>query len=160
MSLQTAAEEFLSQKRIAVVGVSRDKKATGHAIFKTLRARGHDVVPVNPHAEEVAGGPCYPSVGAIPDAVDAVVVVTPSDVAADVVRDCAEAGVTRVWLHHNALFGAAHGSASEEAVEVARERGLEVIAGACPLMFGEQADLGHKCMRWLLGAFHKLPEAA
>ena len=159
MSLQSAAETFLSQKRLAVVGASRGS-GTGNAIFKTLRAWGLDVVPVNPHAEEVAGVTCYPDLRSVPDGVDAVVVVTPRAVAESVVRQCAEIGVSHVWMHHNALFGARSSSSSQAAVELARERGIQVIAGGCPLMFGDNADVGHRCMRWILSVFHKLPEAA
>ena len=52
MTIQTQAEAFLSQNQIAVVGVSR-KRGTGNAIFKALRKRGYEVVPVNPKASEV-----------------------------------------------------------------------------------------------------------
>ncbi len=156
MTIRSQAEAFLSEKRIAVVGVSR-KPGTGSAILKGLRKRGYVTVPVNPNASEIDGETCYPNVAAIDGGVGAAVIVTRPEVAESVVRDCAEAGIARVWMHHNALFGARRSSVSESAVEYGRDHGLDIIAGGCPMMFGDGADLGHRCMKWWLGVRRKLP---
>jgi hypothetical protein len=39
-----------------------------------------------------------------------------------------------------------------------RENGINVIPGGCPLMYGQTADFGHKCMRWILGVTGGLPK--
>ncbi|MEZ4862796.1 MAG: CoA-binding protein [Caldilineaceae bacterium] len=156
MNIKEQAEAFLAQKRIAIVGVSR-KQGTGNGIFTNLRARGYQVFPVNPNAAEVMGELCYPNLQAIPGGVDAAVIVTRPEVTAAVVRDCIEAGVHHVWMHYNALFGAGNSSVSAAAVAYCREHDIDVIAGGCPLMFGEGADVGHKCMRWILGVTGGLP---
>ncbi|HRW09744.1 MAG TPA: CoA-binding protein [Caldilineaceae bacterium] len=156
MDIKEQAAAFLAQKRIAVVGVSREQ-GTGNGIFTSLRGRGYEVFPVNPNATEVMGEPCYPTLQAIPGGVDAAVIVTRPEVTEAVVRDCAEAGVSHVWMHYNALFGAGNSSVSDAAVAYCREHNIDVIAGGCPLMFGEGADVGHKCMRWILGVTGGLP---
>ena len=156
MSIKTQAESFLAQKRIAVVGVSRTQ-GTGNAIFKGLRARGYNVYPVNPNTTEVEGEICYPNLKAIPDGVDAAVIVTRPDVTEAVARECVEAGVSHVWMHYNPFFGAGNSSVSDAATTYCREHGVNVIPGGCPLMFGQGADVGHKCMRWLLDVTGKLP---
>lgn len=158
MDIKEQAEAFLAKKRIAVVGVSR-KQGTGNGIFTGLRQRGYEVFPVNPNATEVMGEPCYPTLQTIPGGVDAVVIVTRPEVTEAVVRDCAEAGVSQVWMHFNALFGAGNSSVSEAAVAYCREHDIDVIAGGCPMMFGEGADVGHRCMRWILGVTGGLPRA-
>jgi predicted CoA-binding protein len=151
--LQTAANDFLAQKRIAIAGVSRSEKETANMIYKRFRSAGYQVFPVNPNAQTVEGDPCYPDIKSIPGGVDAVLIVTHPSVSAQVVRDCAEAGVKRVWMHEG--MG---GSVSDEAVALCRENGISVIPGACPLMFGPTADFGHKCIRWWLGLTGKLPQ--
>ena len=156
MGIEIQAKEFLAQKRIAVVGVSREQ-GTANGILKALRKRGHEVVPVNPNASEVEGETCYPDLKSIPDGVDAAVVVTSPQISEHVVRECVQAGVPRVWMHHNALFGAKSSSVSQTATEYGRQHGIDVIAGGCPLMFGEGADPGHRFMCWLLRLFQKLP---
>lgn len=154
LSLQEGVNDFLAQKRIAVAGVSRDTKQPANLIFRTLRKAGYEVVPVNPAAEEVEGTACYRDIKSIPGGVEAVMVVTSPDVAEQVVRECSELPVSRLWLHRS--FGA--GSVSEDAVAFCRERGMSVIAGGCPLMFLPGADMGHKCMRWVLRLTGGLPK--
>jgi len=151
--LRDAAEEFLAQRRIAVAGVSRDSKQPANLIYRRLRDAGHDVFPVNPNAEEVEGDRAYPSVTAIPEGVDGVVVVTTPEVALRVVDDCAEAGVPRVWLHR----GMGPGSTSPDAVARCREHGIRVIPGGCPNMFGETSDPGHRFMCRMLTVTGKVP---
>ncbi|MGD2070220.1 MAG: CoA-binding protein [Gemmatimonadota bacterium] len=152
--LRAAAEDFLSQRRIAVVGVSREGDSAANPVYRRLREKGYEVFPVNPHADEVEGDPCLPSVGEIPGGVDGVVVATHPAVSADVARECVAAGVPRVWFHRS--FGT--GSVSDEAVAVCEQAGLRVMAGACPMMFLEPVDFGHRCMRWILDKTGKLPE--
>jgi predicted CoA-binding protein len=152
-SLREAATDFLDQRRIAVAGVSRDTKQSANLIYRRLRETGHEVFAVNPNADEVEGEHCYHRVQEIPGGVDGVVVVTPLEAAPQVVADAADAGVTRVWLHR----GIGPGSLSEDAVAFCHEHGMSVIPGACPCMFGATADPGHRCMRVVLQATHKIP---
>src|SRR3954464_1720735 len=91
-TLRAAAEAFLAQPRIAVAGVSRDPKQPANLIYRRLRDAGHTVFPVNPHADETEGAPCFASVRDVPGPVDGVVVVTPPDQAERVVEDSAAVG--------------------------------------------------------------------
>lgn len=152
--LADAARDFLALPRIAVVGVSRRGAEAANVVYRKLRGAGTTVFPVNPNATEVEGDPCYPDLGSIPDGVDGVVIATHPDVSAQVVADCAKLGIRRVWIHRS--FG--QGSVSEEAVRRCREAGIEVIPGACPMMFCSPVDPGHKCMRWILRLTGGLPK--
>ncbi len=144
---------FLQGKRIAVAGVSRTAKGVANAIFKKLRDAGYDVVPVNPKASEVEGVRSYADVASIPGAIDGVMIATAPDAALSIVRQCADKGVKHVWFHR--AFGAA--SASPQAIEDAKARGIAVIANGCPMMYVEPVDGGHKCIRWWLNLFGKVP---
>lgn len=152
-TLPRGVVDFLAVKRIAVAGVSRDRRQPANAIFRRLRETGHEVVPINPKAVEVEGARCYPSLGAVPDAIDAVMIVTPPDASAEVVRQAAERGVKQVWFHRS--FG--DGSVSPEALVACNTRGIEPIVGGCPLMYCGNVDVGHRCFRWWLGFRGKLP---
>jgi hypothetical protein len=44
-----------------------------------------------------------------------------------------------------------------EAAEFCRQRGISVIAGACPMMYGPGVDFGHTCMRVLMNLTGRLP---
>lgn len=153
-TLQEAVAEFLSSDRIAVVGVSRDSRGTANAIYRKFRGNGVRVVPVNRRAEMAEGDTCYPDLGSIPGGVRAVFIVAPPDTALDVVRQCRELGIRRVWIHGSFGFG----SVSKEAVAFCRQNDIRVIAGACPMMFLEPVDFAHRGMRAVLGWFGRLPD--
>lgn len=151
--LEEAAKEFLSQRRIAVAGVSRNPKEAANLIFRKLRDSGHDVYAINPRATEVEGVACYPDLASLPVPVDALVIATPPSAAKTLVDQCAKLGIGRVWMHRS-IGG---GSVSSEAVDACRGHGIRVISGACPMMFCEPVDFGHKCMRWIGKLTGQLP---
>lgn len=153
----TNVDDFLAQRRIAVAGVSRDRRRhpVGNLIYHRLRRTGHEVFPVNPHMPAFDGDRCYPDVRSIPGGVDGVVIITRPETAQRIVRDCGEAGVRRVWMHQS--LGKGSSSVSPEAIEYCRQHGIGVIAGACPMMYGPGVDFGHTCMRWVLRLTGGLP---
>ncbi|UCC75119.1 MAG: CoA-binding protein [Gemmatimonadota bacterium] len=151
--MREAVEDFLAQKRVAVAGVSRDGNSAANLIYRKLRSSGYEVFAVNPNAAMVEGDACYPDLKSIPGGVDCVVIATHPRVTGQVVRECAELGITRVWMHRS--FGT--GSVSEDAVSYCRESGIEVIPGGCPMMFCQPVDFPHKCMRWILNLTGGLP---
>ena len=70
-------------------------------------------------------------------------------------RECADLGIKRVWMHRS--FG--RGSVSDTATLYGRERGITVIDGGCPCMFDPTADLGHKLMRLVFTLNGNVPKA-
>lgn len=151
------ASEFLSHKRVAVTGVSRSSKDHGaNVVFKRMVERGYEVYPVNPNATTVEGVTSYPDIKSIPGGVELVVIGTRPEHADQTMRECAELGITRVWMHR--LMG--KGSCSHDAAVYGREHGITVIEGGCPLMFGPTADTGHKVMRALFSLTGGVPRQA
>jgi hypothetical protein len=144
---------FLRGRRFAVAGVSRQPNQAANAVLRKLRSSGYEVFPINPKASEVEGTTCYRDLSAIPGQLDGVVIATAPDVSTEVVRQCGDHGVHRVWFHRS--FG--NGSVSEEAVRECHARGIECIVGGCPLMFCEPVDVGHRCMRWWLQRQGRVP---
>lgn len=154
-TMKDAASDFLNSKRIAVTGVSREPASHGsNIVYQRLRERGYEVFAVNPNAEQVEGDAAFRDLASIPGGVDAVVIGTRTETAMDTVKECAELGIKRVWMHRG--FGG--GSVSETAAEFGRANGVEVIDGGCPLMFDPTADGGHKVMRWMLTLTGNVPK--
>lgn len=156
-TLETRVNEFLAQKRIAVAGVSRNNShhPAGNLIYRRLKKTGHEVFPVNPHMQTFEGDRCYADLRSIPGGVDGVVIVTGPDTTERIVRDCSDAGVRRVWMHQS--MGKKASSVSPAAIEYCHEHDISVIAGACPMMYGDGVDFGHTCMRWFLTLTGGLP---
>jgi uncharacterized protein len=156
MKLNEAAERFLSEKRIAVTGVSRTPKGHGgNIVYLRLRQRGYEVFPVNPNAEEVEGDRCYPDVSSIPGGVRAVVIATSPEAADRTMQECVDLGVRQVWMHRSV----GGGSVSATATRLGRSNAITVIDGGCPLMFEPTADGGHKVMRVLCSLTGAVPRS-
>lgn len=125
-------ERFLAHERVVMIGATDDPKKFGSTIHAAFVQHGHEVVPVNPRRESVAGTSCWPDLRSVPGEVDAVIIVLEGPAAFDAVRECVLRDVSMVWLFRGV---GSPGAWSHEAVQLCREHGAEVIAGACPLMF-------------------------
>lgn len=143
-SIKNAAEKFLQLKTIAIVGVSSKGDVAANIIYKKLREQEYNTYAVNPNTKNVEGDPCYPRLQSIPEKVDGVVIGTPPDVTPAIVEECNSLGISNIWIHRS--FG--HGSYHPEAIIKAKEYGISVIPGGCPMMFCNPVDPFHKCMRW------------
>lgn len=156
-TFEMKVHDFLAQKRIAVAGVSRNNShhPAGNLIYRRLKKTGHEVFPVNPHMQTFEGDRCYADLRSIPGGVDGVMIVTRPETTERIVHDCTTAGVRRVWMHQSLAKSGT--SVSPAAVEYCQEHGITVIAGACPMMYGDGVDFGHACMRWMLKLTGGLP---
>ena len=155
--IREAASEFLSNKRIAVTGVSRQAQNHGsNTVYKRLRERGYEVFAVNPNAAQVEGDKCYHDLRSIPGGVGAVVIGTRPERAEATMRECAELGIKHVWMHR----GPDAGSVSAAATAYGRQQGISVIPGGCPLMFAPTSDLGHRAMKFVFTLGGVVPREA
>ena len=150
--IDTLVEDFLAQKRIAVVGVSDQRETGCNLAYRKFKENGYEVIAVNPRLMSFEGDPCYPDLQSIPEKPEAVFILTNPQVTEEVVQQCVELGIPRVWMH--CMMGTKPGlaanmtSVSQEAVRVCQENGITVIPGSCPNQFLEP-DFGHALMRVL-----------
>jgi len=151
--MKATIEKFIQDKNVGLVGASRDPKKWGAGLTKMLTKKGYAVYPVNPQAEKIEGLTCYATVKKLPKNVSNVIISLPAAKALEVLKECSGTGVKRVWLHKGA--GGA-GASSPEAVEAARQVGLEVVYGLCPMMFFPPTSV-HKVHFWFRKLSGKLP---
>ncbi len=147
MPTRTTIDDFLAQRHLAFVGVSRDSKQFANTVYRRMRSAGRTLYPVNVAAAgaTIEGDRSYPRLADVPDPVEGVVVMVPAGAAVPVVRDAIERGIPRVWLHK----GGGPGAVSDEAVRLCRDAGVAVVDGACPLMF----DAPVRGIHWLHRVF-------
>jgi predicted CoA-binding protein len=129
MTTRQMIQDFLAQRRLAIVGVSRSGKKFGNVAYRDLAAKGYCLFP---------------------EPVGAVLVVVPPDQAERVVRDAAAAGIQRIWMQP--------GAESEAALHFCQQNGVTAIHGECILMFAEPVGFGHRAHRWIWGLLGKLPK--
>jgi len=135
MAMDKVIETFVQGKRLAVVGVSRSGKKFGNIASKELKERGYQLYLIHPEAQQIDGEPCYPSLSAVQDKVDGVLVSVPPKQALNVLKEAAAVGVKNIWLQQ--------GSESSEVLVQAKQLGLSVISGKCILMYAPPVRSWH-----------------
>ncbi|RLJ08786.1 MAG: CoA-binding protein [Candidatus Aenigmatarchaeota archaeon] len=122
-------KEFLNKKnKIAIVGVSANPEKWGYKIFIKLKSLGFSVYPINPKHKSIEGNPCYPSLKDLPEKPDVVITVVPPKVTEQIVKQCAELGIKRVWMQP--------GSESKKATGFCKKHNIQVIYNACFVVDG------------------------
>jgi predicted CoA-binding protein len=156
IKIDDLVEDFLKQKKIAVVGVSARRETGCNLNYKKFKAAGYKVYAINPHLSTFEGDPCYPDLKTLPEKTDAIFILTNSKVTGQIVQQCVELGIKHVWMH--CMMGSKPGlvrsisSVSPEAVRMCRENGIAVIPGTCPNQF-LKPDFGYRMMRGMWRAF-------
>jgi len=138
-------EDFLGQKRIAMVGISREPGSFSATLFRELCQRGYDMVPVNPNVSEVQGRRCFARMQDVQPPSGAALLMTSPGVTDAVVDDCFRSGIRRIWMH----WATGQGSVSDKAVQFCEKQNIDVIPGECPYMFLPNAGVVHRLHGWI-----------
>jgi predicted CoA-binding protein len=152
METMERAREFLEQKRIALVGVSRRPDDLTRLILRDLVGRGYDVVPVNPGAagSELDGRRAFARLQEVRPPVGGAIFFTAPGQTASAVEDALAAGVRRLWFHR----GTGAGASSPEALAACRVAGVEPVTDLCPYMALPGAGWFHRLHGLLRGHRH------
>jgi acyl-CoA synthetase (NDP forming) len=88
-------DALLRPRSIAVVGATERPDAWGNWITSKLIGDEYPgrVYPINPRAQTILGQRAYPSVAAVPHAVDLAIIAIPAERVFDAIKDCAAKGV-------------------------------------------------------------------
>ena len=152
--MKTIIENFIQDKKVAVVGASQNQKKWGNMLLRELKKKGYTVYPVNPNATEIEGEKCFPTVKELPKEVRNVIIVLPSEITEQIVKECAQSGINRVWIHKGV---GGKGSKSTTAIEFCKANGIDVVYDLCPLMFIPPLGIHgiHLWIKKLIGTFPK-----
>ena len=138
-------QNFVKNKRIAVVGVSRKGNKFGNTIATELKGRGYQVSIVHPEAKEIGGEPCFPNLAVLNGKVDAVLICVPPKAAGQVVQEAVDAGIKNIWLQQ--------GAQSPESIALAKKLGVTPVEGKCILMYAEPVQSLHSFHRFFAKLF-------
>lgn len=115
---------------IAVVGANADEEKLGGRLLFCLRARGFPgaIYPVNPRQSEIQGLKAYPSLEALPETVDLVLVIVRSELVLEILEQCAAHGARGAVVFSSgfAEAGGAHADLQAEITAFSRRTGLPV----------------------------------
>jgi predicted CoA-binding protein len=108
---------------IAVVGLSDDPSKVSHQVTAAMQAKGYKIIPVNPNASSILGEKAYPSLKDVPGPIDIVNVFRRPEHTPEIAVEAVGVRAKTLWLQL--------GIANDEAAEIAREAGLNVIMDRC-----------------------------
>ena len=112
-------------KTIAVYGASEKPWRASNSITRFLLSVGYDVIPVNPHYEIVMGMKSFPSLLDIGVNVDLIDVFRRSSEVISVAEEAVKIGAKGIWFQEGVI--------NEQAAEIAKSGGLEVVMDKCIL---------------------------
>ncbi len=144
-----AIRQFLGNKHIAIVGVSRDPKKFGNAIFKEM-IKSYTLYPVHPELKEVEGVPCYANIASLPQEVEAIVINTKPENTLALLDAALDKNIRQVWLQQ--------GAQSEEAIGFGLSHNMNLIYRQCILMFANPVSGIHKFHRGINRFFGVYPK--
>ncbi|MCW1888306.1 MAG: acetate--CoA ligase family protein [Candidatus Moranbacteria bacterium] len=128
-------QKLLSPESIAIIGASTKPGAVGNDIVKNLVSYSYSgkVYPVNPKASELYNLPCFPSVKNLPEVVDLAIVVIPAPLVVDIVKECAETGITQIVIISAGFkeTGAEGKKRESDLVALVEQYGLTLLGPNC-----------------------------
>ncbi|MCX6305900.1 MAG: CoA-binding protein [Bacteroidetes bacterium] len=147
---KASIDSFLSAHSIAIAGVSRDPKKFGHVVFKQLKEKGFEVLPINPGTDDIAGTPCFRSVSALPPGTQSLIIVTGKKQTREVVAEAMAGGIKNIWIQQM--------SDTPETLELTKGYTGNLVTGECILMYADPVTGFHKFHRNLKRFFGRLPK--
>lgn len=124
--MEDLIREFINERIWAVVGASTNADKYGNRIFRALLDAGYAVYGVNAGGGEIAGQQLYHSLADLPEKPAVVDTVVPPPITEQIVQQCAELGLTRIWMQP--------GSESPQAIALCEQHGIKVVHGACAMI--------------------------
>ena len=130
----SAREQFCQGQTFAFVGNSA-KKGFPRLSYGKSKKLGKTAFAVDPSCDAIDGDRAYPDFDALPHKVEAAVLEVPREETAEWVKKAADAGIQRVWIHMN--------RDTPEALEIAKDRGVSLLTGACAVMYVSRGPSYH-----------------
>ncbi|MFN2226151.1 MAG: acetate--CoA ligase alpha subunit [Anaerolineae bacterium] len=128
-------DTFFGPRAVAVVGASRTPGKLGYAVLHNVVQHGYQgsIYPINPGAQEILGLRCYPSVLAVPGAIDLAIIVVPSRYVPRVLVECGEKRVKGAVIVSAGFreTGSEGWQREAEIIEIARRYAMRIIGPNC-----------------------------
>jgi predicted CoA-binding protein len=110
-------------KTIAIVGASPNPARPSNRVAVYLMEHGFNVICVRPKVREILGRKCYARLEDVPVPVDVVDVFRKAEACPEVACSAVAIGAKVLWLQEGII--------SQEAEQIARKGGMEVVMDRC-----------------------------
>jgi acyl-CoA synthetase (NDP forming) len=132
-----AFDRIFFPESVAIIGISRTSSGLGGQFFlKNLQRAGYSgrIYLVHPRAREINGMPTFPSISALPEAVDLSILCVPAELVPSLLEECWRKGVRNVHILSSGFkeLGTPEGVRLENEIQREAEKGrLNVIGPNC-----------------------------
>ena len=126
-------KSFFEPKSIGVAGVSTDPDKLGSIIFSNLVENSKkgllraSVYALNPAHERIGDNPCYPSISALPEIPELLVIAVPESQTVALVKSAAEAGVKAAAIITGGYAEVGRGEAEKQIGKLAAKHGMRIL---------------------------------
>ena len=83
---------------IALIGASNDKNKYGNKIYRDLRNKGYNIIPINPKEKTIEGDKAYTSIEQIDKLPDIANFVVPPPIAMKLAKHITNLGIKHLWF--------------------------------------------------------------
>ena len=130
-----ALDSIFAPKSVAVIGATETPGSVGRTIVWNLMSStfGGTIYPVNPKRTSILGIKAYPSLSAVPEVVDLIVVVTPAATIPNIIKEAVDIGVKSAIIISAGFkeTGPAGVELERQILEHARRGGMRIIGPNC-----------------------------
>lgn len=128
-------DAIFAPRTVAVIGASEHASSVGRTLVANLM-EGHfagRVFPVHPQQVSILGRPAYPTIAAIPEAIDLAIIATPAATVPEILHQCVAAGVKGAIIISAGFkeSGPAGSALEEQVLAEARRGGVRVVGPNC-----------------------------
>ncbi len=127
--------KFMSCKKLAVAGVSRNKNKTGTAIYNELKKQNRNVVPINPNIDTFENEKCYSDIQELPSDIDALIIATNSEISPNLIQEAIHKGIKNIFLQLGSI---------KKGFKFEQIENINIISNRCIFMFINPKGI-HKC---------------
>ena len=140
--------DFFNNQPIAIVGVSRNNSKFANKFFNKLIKNGYNVVPVNPHTDEIDGVKCYRNILDAPKDIKSVIIITKNKHTDQILKDTIELGIKNIWIQQE--------SDTKETLNIANQHpDYNIITNSCIFMYAKPVTGMHKFHKFIKSLIHK-----
>jgi acetyltransferase len=130
-----ALDAIFAPKSVAVIGATETIGSVGRTIIWNLISSsfGGTIYPVNPKRASILGIKAYPSLAAVPEVVDLIVVVTPATSIPGIIKEAVDIGVKSAIIISAGFkeTGPAGAELERQILEHARRGNMRIIGPNC-----------------------------
>ena len=130
-----ALDSIFAPKSVAVIGATETPGSVGRTIVWNLMSStfGGTIYPVNPKRASILGIKAYPSLSAVPELVDLIVVVTPAATIPDIIKEAVDLGIKSAIIISAGFkeTGPNGVELERQILEHARRGGMRIIGPNC-----------------------------